>query len=58
MVQSAFNQLINMFQMPDFSISDISVLKNLVKLKEDFLKDFQIIEKAEEETVIKNLLKM
>ena len=47
-----------MFQMPDFSISDISVLKNLVKLKEDFLKDFQIIEKAEEETVIKNLLKM
>lgn len=56
--ESACNQLLVVIGNPDFCLSEDTEIKALLTMKDEMMKDLQIIENAEEEVVIQNLLKM
>ena len=56
--ESACNQLLVVIGNPDLCLSEDTEIKALLTMKDEMMKDLQIIENAEEEVVIQSLLKM
>ena len=56
--ESACTRLVEALGGPDFYLSEDAELKTLLIMKDEMMKDLQIIESADEKVIVQNLLKM
>ena len=56
--ESACTRLVEALGSPDFYLSEDAELKTLLIMKDEMMKDLQIIESADEKVIVQNLLKM